>query len=302
MALNISSAAITLRWKEMFHAYQETNVFRPEMADYMTVALGESHKLDTIARRDAQFLDDASTLTEETDSTTSVTLNLFDPLKDWADLKHSDLQVRPDLALVRNKFIALGRNISNTETRALLGIICTAASGAGNERTFDDVTQVLLGDRVAAQLRLLASDLDVNGVPWQNRWGMLRSDLWYSLKDVAGVTSTDFGGMANVQFPMKILNYLNFQIVNVGTFWGTDFSDTLFTTWPTTARFNATNACGAFWHAESWAWRRVREMEQIGPRQFRPNDTHNIEARIHWGAIARDTEGMLILSGGGTPI
>ena len=301
MALDISAAAITLRWKEMFHAYQETQVFRPEMADYMTVALGEAHKLDTIPRRNATFLADDQTLTEESEATLGVTLNLFDPLKDWADLKHSDLQVRPDLSLVRNKFIALGRNISNTETRALLGIICSAASTAGNERTFDDATQSGLGDRVAQQLRLLAADADVDGVPWQNRWGMMRSDLWYALKDVAGVTSTDFGGMANVQFPIKVLNYLNWQIINVGTFWGTDFSGGGFADWPTAARFNATNAAGCFWHAEAWAWRKVREMEQIGPRQFRPNDTYNIESRIHWGAIARDTEGMYLLSGGGTP-
>lgn len=296
MAFNISGAAITLMWKRMYFAYQEVNVFRPEMADYMVVALGEAHKLDTIPSRDAKFQADEVTLTEETESTTDVTMTLFNPLKDWSDIRRSDIQIRPDLSLVRNKFIALGRNISNTETRALLAIVSKAASGAGNERTFDALTQSGLGDKVAEQLQLLAGDLDKNGVPPQNRWGMLKSSLWYALKSVAGVTSLDFGGMANVQFPMKILNYLNFQIVNVGTFWGTDFTATAFNTFPTLAQFDATNTVGTFWHQEAWAWRRVAAMEQIGPREIRPNDTFNIEARIHWTARDRDTAGMFILS------
>ena len=296
MAFSITGAAITMAWKRMFFAYQEVNVFKPQMADYMTQALGESHVLDTIPRRNATFLADDQTLTEETESTVDVTLTLFNPLKDWSDIRRSDIQVRPDLSLARNKFIALGRNISNTETRALLGILCSAASTAGNERTYDALALTNLGTRTAEQIRLLAADMDLNGVPPQNRWGMLKSDLWYALKAETVVTSSDFGGMANVQFPMEILNYLNFKIVNVGTFWGTDFTSSTFVDWPAAAQFNAVNAVGMFWHQDAWAWRRVRNMEQIGPREIRPNDTFNIEARIHWTATNRDNEGLQLLS------
>lgn len=296
MAFDISGAAITLMWKRMFFAYQEVNVFRPEMADYLQVALGEAHKLDTIPRRDATFLADDQELTEETESTTDVTMTLFDPLKDWADIKRSDIQVRPDLSLVRNKFIALGRNISNTETRALLAILASAADLAGNERTFDALAFSGLGDRTAEQVQLIASDLDIAGVPPFGRWGMMKSTLWYALKSVAGVTSSEFGGMANVQFPVMVLNYLNFKIVNVGTFWGTNFATTPFSDWPTVAQFNAVNSVGVFWADDAWAWRRVRAMEQIGPREIRPNDTFNIEARIHWTSASRDAAGIRLLS------
>ncbi len=287
------AVALTLTETEVFGgavfaAYTHTDYFGTSGMQFYGVRPTEVVNVPVTQQGDARFLDDGNDHTAEDSSMIGQQVPLFDPIKSSNLVKQTQVDTRPDLALLENLGRQHGRNVGRTKTIGLLNMLAGAADGAGNNIAGDFDTTTDPQTEVKNGIKAIATAMDEAGVPPEGRFGMLKSAAFYELADADGVMSVDFGGQANRQRiggNLAPIMYLNILIRNCGVGFGTEWTDTGVggINFPAALDHDMTQVVGVFWHEDAWALRHQTQLQTVTPF-IDHKQSWLVLARLHLGA------------------
>ena len=287
------AVALTLTETEVyggavFAAYTHTDYFGTTGMQFYGVRPTEVVNVPVTQQGDASFLDDGADHTNEDSSFIGAQVPLFDPIKSSNLVKQTQVDTRPDLAILENLGRQHGRNVGRVKTIGLLNLLAGAADGAGNNISGDFDGASDLGAEVKNGVKAVATAMDEAGVPPEGRHMMLKSSSFYELADQDGVMSVDFGGQANRQRiggNLAPIMYLNILILNVGVGFGQDWTDTTLggIDFPTALDHDMTQVHAVAWHEDAWALRHQTQLQTVTPF-IDHKQAWLVLARLHMGA------------------
>lgn len=288
MAVTLTNTETEVFGGRVFAAFQVADAFGSSMMQFYGMRPTEVVNVPVTQAGTAKFLGDGADHTAEDSSIVGVSVPLFTPLKSSNIVKKEQVDVRPDLGLLRNLGKQHGRNVGQQKTKTILQIISKSADDAGNSVSQDLDSATSAPSETKEGIKVIATAFDEAGVPSDGRFAFLRSQVWYELADQDGVMSLDFGGQANRQTMggnLSPISYLNFTIFNLGIGFGEDFTDSsaAHTAIKYPTEFDMTSVWGVFWQEDSWALRHQTQLEStVG--WVEEKQVWLVLARLHMGA------------------
>ena len=238
-----------------------------------------------------------------------VDVNLVDPIKSFSDILKTQVDVRPDLALIENVGAQVGRDVGIGRTLRISNYLLDQAVNATQTRalTLAPTSAGTLGEQVAFLIEIIAAEMDDNAVPDDQRYMFMKPTHFYALRALPAVISSDFTQGQNINQAiggnMSVLNYLNFTIRNMGSVFGTDFLlaahdpknlPTQTSTGHTNMRMNQTDTIALCWHTGSTIVRHQTGLQASIDWIQRQQVWMSI-ARLHMGIKTVKTEGVFAI-------
>lgn len=279
-------------------AYQHADYFDTSWSMFTGQIAGESINVPVMETEDARqdIVDSVAHLGAAT--MTGNTVTLTEPIKSFADIKKTDVDIRPDLSLISNLGASLGRNVGLGRTKRIASFLAGTTETDGNFEVEGDFLPGVasLGAKVQVGIADIMALMDEAGNPSGMRFGLLAPFVFYALRGEAEVISSDFTQGQNrnqsIGGNMADLDYLNCTIRNMGGIFGQNFgTDTLFAT---EYRFNLVNVVGLFWHHDAWIVRHQTGLESSIDWLQREQVWMSI-ARLHMGIKIIQQEGLYVL-------
>ena len=237
---------------------------------------------------------------------TGVEVPLVDPIKAFVDIQKQQVDVRPDLQLLTNTGRALGKAVGYGRTVRIANHLIHEADLNSQSSTgdYDSTSPATVRAEVLNSLNEIAGLMDDDGVDFEDRYGLLKPEIFYGILGEESVRSSDFARGQNTNESiggnMALLSYLGIQFRNCGGLFGIDWTDSThdqllmsITTGQVMAH-NNTNVFGVIWQKECAAVRHQTGLEANIDWIHRDQVWMPI-ARLHMGVKVIKTEGVYIM-------
>ena len=285
-------------------AYQHSDYFDPSWGIFTGPIVGETGNVPVVQTGEATNKADGTTHTPLGHSIVGVEIPLVDPIKAYADILKTQVDVRPDLNLIANVGAQLGRDVGFGRSIRMSNYLVNQALANNNEYTDDFNTLAGLEDAVEKGIRFIASAFDDAGIPQNMRFGLLKPTPFYSISQKTTIRSSDFSQGQNQNQSMggnmDVARYLNFDIRNMGGIFGVDWTDAAHSNKnlpsgsETNMEANLTDIVGLFWHHDSWAVRHQTGIE-ASIDWIQREQVWMAISRLHLGIKAIQVEGLWVL-------
>src|SRR3990172_8341944 len=134
MSVVLTGTDLTVFGGAVYASYMISDLFGTSGMQFYGVKPTEAVNVPVVQAGDARFFDDGADHTSvENSSLKGVNVPLFIPIKSSNVVKRSQVDVRPDLSLLRNLGKQHGRNVGRVKTITLQCILATAASASSNK-------------------------------------------------------------------------------------------------------------------------------------------------------------------------